>query len=113
MFFPLNILLLALAIVDWLSQHIDTDEASLIHKRIFVKMFLSHSTSKLVFSKAINSTSIVDRVVQVCFAIFQETALPPMIKTYPLVDFISSESEIQFASLKPSRTLGNPLKHKP
>ena len=111
LFFPLNILLLALAIAAWLSQRIDTDGVGLVHKGIFAKRFLSHSILELVFYKAINSTSIVDRVMQVCLPDFQETTLPPRMKTYPLVDFISSESKIQFASLNPSRTLGNSLKH--
>ena len=113
LFFPLNILILVLAIAVWLSQCIDTDGAGLVHKRISAKRFLSYSTPELVFSKAINSTSIIDRVMQVFLANFQETALSPRMKTYPLVDFISFESEIQFASLNPSRTLENPLKHKP
>ena len=113
LFFLLNIFLLALEIVAWLSQHIDIDGASLVHKGISTKRFLSHSASKLTFSKAISSTSIVDRVMQVCLANFQETTPPPRVKIYPLVDFITSESEIQFASLNSSRTLGNPLKHKP
>ena len=55
MFFPLNILLLALVIAAWLSQCIDIDEAGLVHKGIFAKRFLSQSASKLAFSKAINS----------------------------------------------------------
>ena len=59
LFFPLNILLLPLAIVAWLSQHIDTDEISLVHKGIFVKRFLTHSTLKLAFSKAINSSFLL------------------------------------------------------
>ena len=113
LFFSLNILLLTLTIATWLSQHIDTCGVGLVHKGIFAKRFISHSTSELAFSKAINSTSIVDRVMQVCLTDFQETALLPRMKTYPLVDFISSEFEIQYASLNPSRTLGNQLNHKP
>ena len=105
MFFPLNIVLIALTIAAWLSQHIDTDGVGLIHKGIYAKRFLSHSASKLFFSKVINSTSIIDQVMQVCLAKFQETILLPRMKTYPLVDFISSESEIQFASLNLSRNL--------
>ena len=113
LFFPLNILLLTLAIATWLSQHIDTNRVGLVYKGISAKRFLSHSASELAFSKVINSASIVDRVMQVCWADFQEIALPPRIKTFQLVDFISFESKIQFASLNPSRTLGSPLKHKP
>ena len=65
MLFPLNILLLTLAIAAWLSQHIDTNGVGLVHNEIFDNRFLSHSTSKLAFSRAINPTSIVDRVMQV------------------------------------------------
>ena len=109
MFFLLNILLLALEIVAWLSQCIDTDRVGLIHKEISAKRFLNHSTSKLTFSKTINSVSIANRVMQVCLVDFPEIALPPRMKTYPLVDFISFEFEIQFVSLNLSRTLENPL----
>ena len=91
----------------------DGERASLVHKGISAKRFLSHSASELAFSKVINSASIVDRVMQVCWADFQEIALPPRMKTFQLVDFISFESKIQFASLNHSRTLGSPLKHKP
>ena len=54
LFFSLNILLLTLAIATWLSQHIDTCGVGLVHKGIFAKRFISHSTSELAFSKAIN-----------------------------------------------------------
>ena len=40
--FPLNILLLTLAIVTWLSQYINTNGVGLIYKRISAKRFLSH-----------------------------------------------------------------------
>ena len=68
---------------------------------------MSHSASELAFFKAMNLASIVDRVMQVCLDDFQETAPPPKVKTYPLVDFISFELEIQLALLDPSRTFGN------
>ena len=78
--FPLNILLLALAFVAWLSQCIDTDGVGLIYKGISANRFLSHSALELAFSKAINSTSIVDHVMQVCLDDFQETAPPLRVK---------------------------------
>ena len=59
----------------------------------------SHSASTVAVSNAVSSASIVDLVKMVCLQDFQETALPPSIKTYPLVAFISSASEIQFESL--------------
>ena len=109
MFFPLNILLLDLAIGAWISQLIDTDGAILVRKGIFTNRYLSHSASELALSKAINLASIVDQVIQVFLDDFQETTPPPRVKTYPLVDFILLELEIQLASQNPSRTFGNPL----
>ena len=95
MFFPLNISLLHLATAAWLSQCIDTDGVILVHKGISANRFLSHSTSELALSKAINLASIVDQVIQVCLDDFQEIRPPIRVKTYPLVDFISLELEIQ------------------
>ncbi|XP_060210194.1 uncharacterized protein LOC132637063 [Lycium barbarum] len=51
--------------------------------------FRIHSTSSPFMSKAMNLDSIVEREIQVCLGDFQDNAPPPMIKTYPLVDFIS------------------------
>ena len=95
MFFPLNILLLDLATTAWLSQCIDTDRDILVHKGISTNRFLSQSTSELALSKAINLASIVDQVMQVCLDDFQEITPSLRVKTYPLVDFISLELEIQ------------------
>ena len=89
LFFSLNILLLALAIVAWLSQCIDTSGVGLILRGIFSKRLLSHSTSKLVFSKVINLVSIVEWVMQVYLADFKESVLSQRVEAYPLVDFIS------------------------
>ena len=50
-------------------------------------------TSGLI--KAMNSDSIVERAIHVCLEDFQDTAAPPRVNTYPLVDFDSSESAIQ------------------
>ena len=60
LFFPVNILLLALAIAAWLSQHIDMEGVGLAHSGISDNRFLSHSASELTFFRAINSASIVD-----------------------------------------------------
>ena len=94
MFFPLNILLLDLATAAWLSQCIDTYRSILVHKGISANRFLSHSTSKLALSKAINLASIVDQVMQVCLDDFQEITPPLRVKKYPLVDFILVALEI-------------------
>ena len=53
-----------------------------------------------------NLNSIVDHAMQVCFVDFQETAAPPRVKTYPLVDFESLVSDIRLALQKPSSTAG-------
>ena len=62
----------------------------------------SHSASSLALSKAMNSDSIVERAIHVCLKDFQNTTAPPRVNTYTLVDFDSSESAIQLASLCPS-----------
>ena len=53
-----------------------------------------------------NSDSIVERAMHVCLKDFQDTAASSKVNTYPLVDFDSSESAIQLASLYPSSTGG-------
>ena len=53
-----------------------------------------------------NFDSIVDLAMQFCLEDFQDTDAPPSIKTYPLVDFESLVSDIQFASQYPSSTAG-------
>jgi len=102
--FSLYIFFLALTIVAWLLQWIDTDGAGLFQIGISIKIFLSHSASVHVFSKATNSDSIVERDVTICMDDFQDTAPPPSVITYPFVDFNSSETEIQLASEYPSKT---------
>ena len=42
--------------------------------------------------------------MHICLENFQDTAAPPRVNMYPLVDFDSSESAIQLASLYPSST---------
>ncbi|KAL2460236.1 Uncharacterized protein Adt_43656 [Abeliophyllum distichum] len=71
------------------------------------KKLRSHSTFSPALSNAINSDSIVDRAMQVCFEDFQDTAAPPSVNTYPLVDLESFISDIQFASQYPSNTAGH------
>ncbi|XP_057489423.1 uncharacterized protein LOC130775289 [Actinidia eriantha] len=44
--------------------------------------------------------------MHVCLEDFQDTAAPPCMKTYPLVDFESFMSDIQVASQYPSSTTG-------
>ena len=49
---------------------------------------------------------MVECEIIVCLEDFHDTAPPTKLKTQPLVDFVSSESEIQFASLNPSIPIG-------
>ena len=72
------------------------------HNGISFKNYRSHSASSLALSKAINSDSIVERTIHVCLKDFQDTVALPRVNMYPLVDFDSSESAIQLASLYPS-----------
>ena len=79
---------------------------SLVHIGISSRKFRSHYASSPVLSNAMNSDSIVDLAMQVCLEDFQETTAPPKVNTYPLVDLVSLESDIQLASLYPSNTAG-------
>lgn len=54
-----------------------------------------------------NSNSMVYLANNVCLKDFQDIAAPPSVKIYPLVDFELFESNIQFASLYPSKTTGS------
>ena len=76
------------------------------HNGIFSKNCQSHFASSPALSKTMNFDSIVERAIHVCLKDFQNTAAPPRVNTYPLVDFDSSESVIQLASLYPSSTGG-------
>ena len=62
----------------------------------------SHSTSSPLLSKEINSYSIVDQAITICFEDFRDTAAPISVNTYPLVDFEFLASDIRFASQYPS-----------
>ena len=63
------------------------------------KKLLSHSSSAIVVSNAMNSDSIVDLANTVCLQDLQDTATPPSVKMYPLVDLKFLKSAIQLASL--------------
>ena len=62
------------------------------------KKLRNHYASSPALSKAMNSDSIVDRAIHVCFVDFQETTAPPRVKTYPLVNIESIVFDIQFTS---------------
>ena len=57
------------------------------HNGISSKNCRSHSASSPALSKVMNSDSIVKRAIHVCLKDFQDTAAPPRVNTYPLVDF--------------------------
>jgi len=73
---------------------------------ISFKNYRSHSASFSALSKAMNSNFIVKRAIHVCIKDFQDFVAPLRGNMYPLVDFDSSESAIQLASLYPSSTGG-------
>ena len=73
---------------------------------ISAKKFRSHSASSPALSKAMNSDSIVERDIHVCLNDFRDISPPPIVKTYPLVDFVYVDPVIQFASLYPTRMAG-------
>ena len=68
------------------------------HIGISLRKWRSHCASSPALSKDINFDSILDLVMQVCMEDFQDTTAPPRVKTYPLVNFESLVSDIQFAS---------------
>ena len=76
------------------------------HIGISSRKWRSHSAFSPTLSKAMNFDSIVDLAMQVCLEDFQDIAAPPRVKIYPLVDFESLVSDIQFASQYPSSTAG-------
>ena len=63
--------------------------AGIGHNGISCKNRRSHSASSPTLSKAMNSDSIVKRAIHVCLKDFQDTAAPPRVNTYLLVDFDS------------------------
>ena len=76
------------------------------HIEISLRKWRSHAASSPALSEAMNSDSIVDLAMQVCLEDFQDTTAPRRVKTYPLVDFESLVSDIQFAAQYPSSTAG-------
>nr|GEY65002.1 retrotransposon protein, putative, Ty1-copia subclass [Tanacetum cinerariifolium] len=74
------------------------------HNGISRIMFLNHSASLPAATKAINSYSIVELVMQVCFLDAQEISPPPSRNTHPLVDELYSVLPIQLVSVYPSKT---------
>ena len=101
---PLYMLLCALPIVDWLLQCIHIASIGFGQHGMSFRKLWSHYASSPTLSKAINSDSIVDHAIHDCLDDFYNIVVPPIVSTYPLVDFESFVSDIQFASLYPSST---------
>jgi hypothetical protein len=59
------------------------------HKFMSNDIFLSHSAYFLATVNAINSNSIVEYEIHVCFFDAQEMAPPPRVNTQPDVDLLS------------------------
>ena len=68
---------------------------------------LSHFASFPITAKAINSVSMVECDIQVCFLDPQETAPPPSVNTQLVVDKLSPTLDIQLESEYPSCIAGN------
>ena len=103
---PLYMLVCALPIADWLSQCIHIVGTSFGQHEMSSRKLWSHSASSPALSKAINLDYIVDLAIHVCLDDFHDIATPPIVNIYPLVDFESLVSDIQFASLYHSSTAG-------
>jgi hypothetical protein len=56
--------------------------------------------------RVINSDSIMDLAIHVYLECFNDTFIPPNMKTYPLVNFESLVSDINLASLYHFITVG-------
>ena len=87
-----------------MAQCIHIGGTGFCHIGISIKKWRSYSASSPHLSKAINSGSIVELVITVYLEDFQATTAPASVNTYPLVDFESFISNIQFASLYPTVT---------
>ena len=68
---------------------------------------LSHLAYFPIAAKAINSASMVECDIQVCFLDPQETAPPPSVNTQPVVDKLSPTLDIQLSSEYLSNIVGN------
>jgi hypothetical protein len=77
------------------------------HKFMSNNIFLSHSASFPATANAINSDSIVECEIDVCFFVAQEMTPPPRVNTQPDVDLLSLVLVIQLASEYPYSTDGN------
>ena len=113
LFLPLYAPLFATQMAARESQCREIVGARCPHIGISASRLLSHSASCPARSRAMNSDSIVDRAMQLYFADFHETAAPHNVKTYPLVEQISSVPLTQFASQYHSKTQGKPSKSNP
>ena len=63
------------------------------------RSFLIHRISVTPFAIPLNSASALDRATTFYFLLFQVTRLPPTRVKYPEVDFLSSRSPAQSASV--------------
>ena len=81
---PLYILLCALPIADWLSQCMQVAGTGFDHLEISFTKWRSHLASSAALSSAMNSDSIVDLAIQVCFEDFHEIAALPIVKNIHL-----------------------------
>ncbi|KAM2278068.1 hypothetical protein ACFXTI_036309 [Malus domestica] len=77
------------------------------HNSISNNKFLIHSASLPAPANAINSDSIVECAIHVCFFEAQEIAPSAIVKIHPDVDLLSLALVIQLASEYPSSTAGN------
>ena len=73
----------------------------------FMNLF-NHTASCAAPERATNSASIVDKAMHDCFLLLQEMAQLPRKKTKPDVDFLSSPSPAQSASVYPLRVKSFP-----
>jgi hypothetical protein len=103
---PFELSTLTITILSLQFISIAGKDFSIIGKSI--KSSRSQSASTVAISSDVSSDSIVDLIKIVCLPDLYETIAPPRVKIYPLVAYNSSTSDIQYASLYPSNTIGYP-----
>ncbi len=88
-------------ITPWLSHRIIVTFFSSMYPKSIIN-FVIHMASFVACVFAMYSTSVVDNAMVGCHLLLQEMASPPIMKTNPMVDLLSSRSPPQSTSQYPN-----------
>ncbi len=91
-------------IAPWLSHRITIIFFSSMYPKSIIN-FVIHMASFVTCVFAMYSASVVDNAIVGCRLLLQEMAPPPIMKTNPVVDLLSSRSPPQSASQYPRTSL--------